>query len=174
VKPPRSAEPLGYLLLTLLTCASLAFQHYRGDEPEDEIVYASRLKVGTVFPTLHLRALTGAPAAADEASTRRCRIYVVFHPRCVHCSIAAGRERSAPGGGSRLPVTWISGFDDRDALAFGRQLAPSSRLLYDPDAPRNLKVNGVPTAFVVSADGRLRYFWVYQGNEDHRRLARRC
>jgi len=166
--------------LFLVTAGNLGFQYLKSGEAELEAKPASRLAIGSSLPALSLRPLShpggGAPATATTPLPTGCRLLVVFHPDCPHCHTAARREAAALAAHrqDRIPIVWISAFDDPKARDFEANAAAGMPVRFDPDAPRRLKTTAVPVYILASADGRVKFWGAFSGSEDQAELRRRC
>jgi hypothetical protein len=101
---------------------------------------------------------------------------VLFSVTCPHCHSAAARDAEIPDGVPNLPVVWISETDDAAATEFARLVRAPSTVRYGGDAPfKKLKVTGIPSAFLISADNIVLWAGGYSGGEsNHTALLKRC
>ncbi|HEX6747370.1 MAG TPA: hypothetical protein VF092_08710 [Longimicrobium sp.] len=178
MKQPNRLELAVYLVLFVVTAGNLGFQYLKGEQGELEAKPASRLAIGSALPVLNLRPLShpggAAPPTATALLPTGCRLLVVFHPDCPHCHTAARREAAATNHQDRIPVVWISAFDDDKARDFEADVVTGMPVRYDPDAPRRLKTTAVPVYILVGGDGRVKFWGAFSGAEDQNELRRRC
>jgi hypothetical protein len=103
-----------------------------------------------------------------------CRAIVAFRSSCPFCGAAADREHEATVGRASVPTTWIAPADDLGWQSYVGRVGSGSTVTTDPTLFRRLKVQGVPAAFLVDAEGVIRWIWPYRGNEDTDSLLAKC
>lgn len=136
----------------------------------------SEFKVGDVLPKFNLQSV--AMTATGEATAKRiaagaCHIIVLFSATCAHCHDAARRD-SANTDTTRLPVMWV-GVQNKEGLgAFASIITDRAPVYYSLDALALMQAKGVPAAFLVDKQNRVRSVMVYQGIEDHSALRKQC
>ncbi|HYR12333.1 MAG TPA: hypothetical protein VEQ60_31390 [Longimicrobium sp.] len=166
-----------FLLLAAIAVTALNFgyQSYRNSAGSRSMEF-STFQVGTPLPRFDLRPLSfGGQKAGDDSVPRLgCRILVLFSTACLHCYTAAARDAAQPRSPARLSVLWVTHDDNQAARDFENEVGTGSRVLYGPSAFKALKVNGVPTAFLVNDRGVVSHKWPFFGNENHAELREKC
>ena len=159
--------------LGVLTAANVAYQFHdkKGVNP------ITQFEVGSTLPSLTLASLTDTSAAAARAPLPQgCRVIILFSPTCTHCHTAARRDAATPDS-LRLPTLWVSHSNDSSAAAFAAVLPTSGESIRygGPTAFQQMKIHGVPAAFVASADNTVKWVGGYVGGaENHQILRNYC
>lgn len=170
MRRPGWRGALVFLALTIITVANFTLR----DDGKSAPTLASTFTVGDPMPPLKIRPLTSGGASAAALAPAGCHVVVVFASSCKHCHIAAARAKLRQSD-RNLPTIWVSHTDDEAALAFERDLGDAGVVAYGgPEVFRKLKVNAVPTAFLVTPARRVARVWVYTGEEDPAELEAAC
>lgn len=113
-------------------------------------------------------------APASPGFEGQCRLLVAFGPLCPHCHSAALQDAAAPDAATRLPITWAAVYQNPKIKEFEAQIRRGTVVRYSPDIMDKLQVQGVPAAFLISADNVVQRSWIFRGTEDHNQLRREC
>jgi hypothetical protein len=163
------------MVLVGLTLAHLGYRFWERRTPADA-VDVSTMMVGDPLPDLLIEVADGTDSA-PEALLRPgvdCQLIVVFDPTCPHCRLAAQREAEGTSK-ARLPTTWVTDAGGPRLDAYRGLIHPDSRLGWAPEIYDQLRIQGVPAAFLVDSGGSLRQVWAYNGGrEDHGELSVKC
>lgn len=102
-----------------------------------------------------------APDWTANFTDNECRVVVVIQPECPFCNKAGA---TATSESSILEhVLWVAR-DESDKVEF-ETMHPALNVVSIPEAIPQLKVWGVPAAFLIQNDTIID-FWVMQGDED--------
>jgi hypothetical protein len=140
------------MVLVGLTLAHLGYRFWERRTPADA-VDVSTMMVGDPLPDLLIEVADGT---------------------CPHCRLAAQREAEGTSK-ARLPTTWVTDAGGPRLDAYRGLIHPDSRLGWAPEIYDQLRIQGVPAAFLVDSGGSLRQVWAYNGGrEDHGELSVKC
>ena len=164
------------VLLALGLCFTIGNFLIHRDGRSGRIRTISTFPIGEALPHLDLRLVSRAGVAvAGRPLPTGCRVIVTFDPACPHCGTAAERDKLVPDS-VRLPVIWVSAFDDSATYDFASHLGEGSVLRYGGgEAFKRLQAHGVPAAFLITADNRVMWTGAYSGGEsNHSALRKMC
>lgn len=165
----------GYLgILVAITSLHVAYRLSARPSVSGPLAAMSSLSVGDTVPGFSvIETLTRKRSRVPVLSAAPCQILVAFDPSCPHCRKAAEAEALAPDA-DLIPVTWIAPYDSLNAGRYQAWVHSASRVVRAREGWDFLDVQGVPAAFLVDRQNRIRRVWPYRGSESRTDLKSRC